>query len=461
MAGPNIIAKLESYGTLSEAWIGDINYFTRSGAIVSEWLGINGKKLIQTVDADRPLVRQLSNGNKEIILNDTDLQLPGTPFPLITNGTIFITVKTTDANFSLLGDLTVTNRYTSIAQDGSVQSLSDIMTGVQTDYVNNILQSWSTRGDVHTAIATGEYVVVCIGQANLSNFNTLGVGRMSSSAGSAFNLVGEIESLVIYSDDLNEENRTNVYNTLIKRVQTAEPTIEYIESFTTVTPDAPFEANTGIDYDEDRDEIIMNKWGSAEGINKIIFYDRNTMSINAETPDLTGITGGSHQGLAYISHLDLYAIGKGNGLYLFQRDGTFIKSYNWPVGACNDSNLDYYNGNLYYKDTTPGFVNTYYKCIISLSEFTSIGAFNIDAYNFGGDGGFHIDAEGIWINENTITAKYTRNNVLLETIAGTNQAAAGTEGITMDNDGNVYISRDDYFHGGTPGGNRIWKYTKQ
>jgi hypothetical protein len=227
----------------------------------------------------------------------------------------------------------------------------------------------------------------------------------------------------------------------------------YVESSPViVTPDAAGEANTGIHYDPVNDEIVVAKWGGPSGINKLIYYDRAALTINGESSSITA-NAASIQSVVYVPTLDAYLV---SGTKLFQRDGTFIRTYTIPVGTLDDAGADFRDGFFYYINASSP--NDIIKCTIDADSIDLVDTITVTGSD---TSGLHVDDDGYWRWAANKLRKFALDgSTLLEEILSTGAVASGTEGNTGDSQGNMYVNRDDWFHSSTPNGNKIWKYTK-
>lgn len=194
--------------------------------------------------------------------------------------------------------------------------------------------------------------------------------------------------------------------------------------------------------------------GGLAGINKLIYYDRATLTINDESASLTAVAK-SIQSVVYVPSLDAYLV---SGVHLFERDGTFIRTYTLPVGtSLTDAGADFRDGFLWFIDAaSPGTVR---KCTIDESTIALDDSISVTGSD---SSGLHVDSDGYWrwASTNKLRKFATDGTTLLEEIFSTGALSSGTEGNTGDNSGNMYVNRDDWFHNSTPDGNKIWKYAK-
>lgn len=194
--------------------------------------------------------------------------------------------------------------------------------------------------------------------------------------------------------------------------------------------------------------------GGPAGVNKLLYYDRATLTLTDESSNITA-NASSIQSVVYIPALDAYLV---SGTRLFQRDGTFIRSYTIPSGTHTDSGADFKDGFFYYIDSaTPTIIR---KCSIDSSTLTLVDSITINRIAVNDTSGLCVDIDGYWFWEGVLIRKYSVDGVLMEEITSTSPPV-NSEGITKDSLGNVYVNRDDYLHSSVVNGNKIWLYTKQ
>lgn len=448
-------SQLEQYGTIKELWLPE-NY-VQSGSLISEITGVNGFDLVQGTTANKPQLIAIAGGGNLIRYFDSNDDIgiqSGTPFSDVTDGTLFIVIRCNVGHVPF-GDGTVTTRRGYIASDGSATADgAGANFGAPVWEKDGVVQVMTTRDNAFDAMVTPDWRVCAAKSIDISTWVAFNVGKYSS-AGS-LRIVGYVDAIVLYSDLLSDVNVDAVTDILRERI---DDKIDRIPTYTesspvTVTPDAAAEANTGIHYDALHDEIVVSKWGGPSGVNKLLYYDRATLTLTDESANFTA-NATNIQSVVYIPALDAYLV---SGTRLFQRDGTFIRSYTIPAGTHTDSAADFKNGYFYYIDSSDK--SKIHKCTIDASALTLVETITINRIAGNDSSGLNVDTDGYWFWEGALIRKYSAIGILMEEIPSTGANPNGTEGITKDLLGNVYVNRDDYYHSSTANGNKIWLYTK-
>lgn len=143
---------------------------------------IPGQHRIAAADNERPVL-DLTNGVYSLATDGVDdglsFDFDGGAGPA--DCSVFFAVKTSDDQFIMAypgsgGGGT----FLIAAQDGSVNTTISGNYGTPSYYVNGALQSWSTRGDAHAALATGEFTILECANVDASSTTTMSVGGFSS-----------------------------------------------------------------------------------------------------------------------------------------------------------------------------------------------------------------------------------------------------------------------------------------
>jgi hypothetical protein len=444
--GLPLLKILSRYGNIEELWTPD--NITSSEGLISSFNGVNGNNLTQSTDANKFRIGS-QNGKNIIRKNKASAFVTATnPFSSVTDGTMYFIYKTNvnDAHIAI-GDGTNTG-YVWIALDAASTPI-DKAFGSPSYYFNGSLSGWTTRQDIYNDVTDGNLNVVTAKGINLSAWVNFNIG---SYAGTSLNeWQGDMLYLVIYSENHSDSVRSEVEQLLISYANNIDYDT-YTESFTKVVDDTNGGntlANTGLDYDAGRDEIIVAENWQTGGGDRVLIYDRQTLTLTTSFEvDETQI-----QGVAYDSDSDRYYVVGGNDCGIYQRNGTkdnTILSVSMP-----NSSMDYYNGYVWYFDYNTLVIQKRNKTDLSIIENISINP--VETVGVSNIEGLHVDVDGYILGEGFNIRAYTWDGKLRFEIAASSNE---TEGLTMDSDGNIYNNKDLWIHGGTPNGNRVYKFTK-
>jgi hypothetical protein len=223
-------------------------------------------------------------------------------------------------------------------------------------------------------------------------------------------------------------NQTNDY--LITEFQI--PSL-VLESETTVIADNT-QANTGISYDFENDEIIVSNWNGTSQ-NKLIRFDRATLNqlgtINvSETTIQVNVKIGN-----------TYYVGS-QTLYGYDVNGNTQESITLPVAPDGQCMVTFFDGYIYTISNSK-LVKISFPALQVVEQ--------IDGYS--STEGLAVNSKHIAVGGGNVIKVFNHSRELLAEF-GANE----TEGLCFDLDSNLYVNRDEGLKQNIVGGNKIWKY---
>lgn len=217
-----------------------------------------------------------------------------------------------------------------------------------------------------------------------------------------------------------------------------------------VTPDeeptGTMAANTGLDYDEVKNELIVVQTPNLPTLR----YDRDIV-LSETMADL------SSQGIDYDASNDRYYELGTDGINARNKDGDLLFVLAFPATQPSP-------GKLYYSSLLDLFLVTY-----DLTDFIYAWKPNFDNNTLslfksisviGAQEGVTMDERNqvIWVNCLEEKRKVTLNGGTIFSFPfDLNNTGVHNEGLAFDpTDGTLWFNSDEYFHGGITGGNRLW-----
>lgn len=445
----SILDQIEAIATVNEAYEAGVGVMTPQ--LYSELTGQKGVADLTQITSNNQPYRRRVNGN-EVIWLDSILKyinVGGAPFAALSDTTVFITFFP-ENDHCLIGEGDVSDRAW---RSRTSTSSADSGFGTTIYYHDGVAQGWATQTDVQNALVYDAWNLVSIDGASFATWQGFNLNWHNSTSSAA--MLGYVANIFIMQNSLNGTDRSAIESILLANMANlAFP--NYTENSTTVTLDTPDTAVTGVEYVQSSDEITFVHWGIVSSTSKLVHLDRATLTVNSET-QLNPIGLYGVQGMTYIPTLDVYLLNVNNQFYSVSKAGALIQSYGMPVGtALEDAGLDWYDGHVYYRDTTdPTKIR---KCTIDGSVMTLVSSVDFATKSGAADSGLNVNSDGFTVWEGTLMRQYGWDGVLQLEIPSTGSQVNSTEGITITPSGVVYACRDDWFHNAVPNGNRIWSY---
>jgi len=250
--------------------------------------------------------------------------------------------------------------------------------------------------------------------------------------------------LQLFNENLTASQIGRLHKYFLAKFEVKEPTLASGYPLTVVEDtavDASSLANTGLSYDPVEDEIVISQWNSTGSYNAILRYDRQTMTLNATVPIDEAIQPGIQEVFAING---VYYVGGGTEtMQKFDSSGNHLGSAVLPVTPGWKNAVNYSLGYIWAINA-----NGLYKI-----DPATLGVVETFANRFTGNEGLFVTSAGVLRGGTGFIRYYSwRGETLLEILGDEG------EGTCIDPDGSIYVNRDEYFHGGTPDGNRLWKY---
>jgi hypothetical protein len=228
----------------------------------------------------------------------------------------------------------------------------------------------------------------------------------------------------------NDELITKTNNYLIKSFDITN--IKFIENVTVVPDD---EANTGLSYDKDNDELIISNWNN-QGQNRLLRYDRETLT-------QVGVINVNEKAIQSNTKIgDIYYIGD-QTLNGYDVNGNTQGSITLPVAPDGQCMVTFFNGHIY-------TISNSKLVKISFPELQVVS----ELEGFNSSEGLAVNEKYVATGDGDITLVRNYNNELLVKISSNDP-----EGICFDTSGNLYTNKDEGFKSDIPDGNKLWKYS--
>lgn len=425
--------------------------------------------LAQATEINQILVRKngdtLSMHFDNYQSNALQAEVTGTPFSTLTDSTIVMCYYVESTDRHIMYGPGAGGSFAYAADNGSASAVHSNVGGLPNYYINGVEGGWTTRNNAFDGTPQGEFIVFTVKGADISawaNFNLGAFSGLTSTGGFYPDGGAQVVGLSIFDSSLSDTDReaveayyTTKYVGTTLETYTALTDVKVVED----TINGNNAANTGLDYDDHSNEIIIGEFAQANDA-RILILDASDYSVNNRIDVITHLT--NIQGVAVDNRDPLnkiyYAVGvSGSGdLFAFDDTGALLNSYD--IGF-NGANIDFDSGYLFFYNKSNGMIERWEIDGASATKLDEIQHYARIPSGYTATEGLHVSYPNYYIiNESNWTGKFDWSTGYL--ISAIDTGLSEIEGVTVLGDDSIAINDDSYFHGQTPNGNRLYIYSK-
>lgn len=250
--------------------------------------------------------------------------------------------------------------------------------------------------------------------------------------------IGGIKSVVLFDNyltdtDLNliHQDLTSYYSAFSFKSDPLSP-VKIVDD---TASDGSSLANTGLSYYETNNEIVVSQWNGAGNYNALLVFDQTTLNLKTTI----SVNQKSIQDNFVIN--DIYYVGS-QTFYGYDLSGNQVDSFTLPIDYEYQNSVMFFDGYLWAYNSD-GLHKINIDTLEVVQIYTKLAGKDTE--------GLCVCSYGVWLGALKL---YDFDGNLIANIGGSE-----TEGMCVVGD-KVYINRDEFFHGGTPNGNRLWFYDK-
>jgi len=168
----------------------------------------NGNNITTTADADEPRIVNSGTYDGGVVFDSAAKRLNF--FNVDGDHTFFLVINTSDTGATLFDGRTNGGGFVLAMTSGSSNTIISNLVGTPTFYLDGVVQSWSTRGDVYTAINGSQKLITFADLDIASTVTEFTPMYMGDYAGGFELSPATVNEIIIYGSTLSSANRSGV-----------------------------------------------------------------------------------------------------------------------------------------------------------------------------------------------------------------------------------------------------------